>query len=392
MGRTGKGVVAAALTVAVTLGAAGAQSTGGAALIHACVKAQTGQLRLVGADESCLASETAVEWNQQGIQGEQGPRGEQGPQGPQGERGETGPAGPEGPQGPPGASALEALLEPYLGTFALYLEGAFAAPLASVDGCTPSAEVLQFRAGDGTVSKLHGRTSYGACVVELGLNMSAALRTYLAESLALEGSGADMAIVRDQAGGPDARLELSNVLLQKLTVPELDTTSSDPAYLRLELRPELVEQTDDASAALGSMDLDPIDPSTAGLVLGAVTSQQPRAIGTLDFEIAIAEFRSGGSDGVSLLPTAVELPDLELTYPGSAGAAIDAVNGWLAGFVVGTGSASETAVLTATGGAHQLTLEFGGAAAFAGDLYYGRRPDGDRTYRLFVEAAGYSGS
>lgn len=89
-------------------------------VIHACYKKENGQLRVVGASQSCLASETALSWNavgpqgpqgeqglagpqgEQGMPGPQGPRGEQGPQGPRGEHGVAGPAGPRGADGQPG--------------------------------------------------------------------------------------------------------------------------------------------------------------------------------------------------------------------------------------------------------------------------------------------------
>jgi hypothetical protein len=54
-------------------------------LIHACVTT-SGQLRIVGANESCAGSESPVDWN---IQGASGPAGPQGPQGPAGISGRT---------------------------------------------------------------------------------------------------------------------------------------------------------------------------------------------------------------------------------------------------------------------------------------------------------------
>lgn len=382
MGRTGRGLVAGAVVAAITLGVAGAQTTPAAGLIHACVKSENGQTRIVDAGIACAPSEEAVSWNAQGIQGERGPQGETGPQGP---------PGPEGPQGPPGRSALDTLLEPYLGSFALYLDGAFAAPLASVDGCTPSAPPIRFRQGDGSVSKLHGRVSHGACVLELGLNMSAALRGLLADTLALEAEPVDALIVRDQAGGPDARLELTNALVSKLTIPELDTTSADPAHLRVELRAERVEQADDASPPLGDMSIDPIEPATLGLAVGTITSAKPRRTERLEFAVELAEFRDGSGGGTTLLPTAVEIPDLHVTYPGTATAAHAALNGWLDGFLAGGASTDQPTTLTAGGGARSLSLALGAAAVYAGDVYYGRRPDGDRRYSLFAETATLSG-
>ncbi len=61
---------------------------GNGSLIHACVLTRIGLVRIVGSDESCRPSETALDWN---IQGPAGPQGETGPQGEQGPKGDPGP-------------------------------------------------------------------------------------------------------------------------------------------------------------------------------------------------------------------------------------------------------------------------------------------------------------
>jgi len=61
--------------------------------IHACVYSSTGQLRIVGANETCKKTEQALDWNQAGVPG---------PAGAPGERGPAGPSGGVGPQGPSG--------------------------------------------------------------------------------------------------------------------------------------------------------------------------------------------------------------------------------------------------------------------------------------------------
>ncbi|HEV8246324.1 MAG TPA: hypothetical protein VGP93_11175, partial [Polyangiaceae bacterium] len=76
--------------------------------IYGCYKTNNGQLRIVGASESCGPSESPIVWNvvgpqgPQGIQGIQGIQGETGPMGPQGLQGIPGLKGDTGQQGPPG--------------------------------------------------------------------------------------------------------------------------------------------------------------------------------------------------------------------------------------------------------------------------------------------------
>lgn len=84
------------LTLATKLSAHG----GDGGVVHACVNSQSGQVQLVGADETCRSGWTAVHWNIQGPPGLPGPVGPIGPPGP---IGPTGPVGPVGPQGAPGS-------------------------------------------------------------------------------------------------------------------------------------------------------------------------------------------------------------------------------------------------------------------------------------------------
>jgi len=68
-------------------------------LIHACVRNNTGAIRIIDANGTCGGNEMPLDWR---IQGEVGPQGPQGPEGPQGLTGPQGPAGPQGPEGPQG--------------------------------------------------------------------------------------------------------------------------------------------------------------------------------------------------------------------------------------------------------------------------------------------------
>jgi hypothetical protein len=74
--------------------------------IRACAN-PAGQLRLIGAADSCKSQETLVTWNGGGAgpAGPAGPTGAIGPVGPAGPTGPEGAIGPAGPQGAPGSDA-----------------------------------------------------------------------------------------------------------------------------------------------------------------------------------------------------------------------------------------------------------------------------------------------
>jgi hypothetical protein len=105
------GVVLGAALVAPAIAARDDATPQVAQRIFSCVTVDTGELRIINADDTCAAGEERLAWNQRGIpgpRGKQGPRGAsgpqgaQGPQGPQGPAGISGPTGPQGPQGLPG--------------------------------------------------------------------------------------------------------------------------------------------------------------------------------------------------------------------------------------------------------------------------------------------------
>jgi hypothetical protein len=94
----------AALPLALVAGVALAAQPSGRrpsnAVINACVKKGSGQVRVVRPGAACRRSESPLSWNAQGPAGQ---RGAAGPTGATGATGPSGPAGPAGPKGDPGA-------------------------------------------------------------------------------------------------------------------------------------------------------------------------------------------------------------------------------------------------------------------------------------------------
>lgn len=95
------------LTAALLIGTvvtAYASIPGSDTVIHGCYLNRVGSLRVIdpSAGQQCLASEAAIQWNQQGLPGLTGPQGPQGPTGLQGPKGDTGATGAVGAQGATG--------------------------------------------------------------------------------------------------------------------------------------------------------------------------------------------------------------------------------------------------------------------------------------------------
>ena len=124
MRSTARRVALAALPLALVAGVAFAAQPGAprvtSTVINACVKKNTGSVRVVKSSASCRKGESPLAWNRQGPAGSRGVNGSAGPAGPvgiagakgdAGTRGATGPAGPAGPKGDAGPAlpSLESL-------------------------------------------------------------------------------------------------------------------------------------------------------------------------------------------------------------------------------------------------------------------------------------------
>lgn len=101
-------IVAVVIMIAGASVAAGynlvAQFVGNDDIIRGCVESDGG-LRLISSEDSCIRSETAIQWNVTGPEGPVGPEGTAGPvgdAGPNGTAGQQGVAGLQGPAGPQG--------------------------------------------------------------------------------------------------------------------------------------------------------------------------------------------------------------------------------------------------------------------------------------------------
>ena len=95
--------------------------------IHACVQRDSGQVRIIAANERCRRSESALDWNAEGPAGPSGAAGGNGPAGPKGDpgpkgdtgstgypglKGDPGAAGPAGADGPAGAAGTQGEMGP----------------------------------------------------------------------------------------------------------------------------------------------------------------------------------------------------------------------------------------------------------------------------------------
>jgi hypothetical protein len=270
--------------------------------------------------------------------------------------------------------------DPYLGSWALTLDGAPAGPVARVDGCSLQAQVVAERSGSVRITGKHViGVAPEPCTIEIGGGTSAALRTMLNDAVAGNAAPHKVQIVRTDPGGGYA-LDLTNASIAAVTVPKLDRASSAPVYLKVTLTAERVQRLAAGArtkALPAPRGLDPrlLTVQVDGLPVRA-TSVGPWTV-NLKAQDPIGEAR----DYVRSV-SEVELGDLPIRVPEADRKAFDAVLDPWVDATLNKGVEDERAVAVSVG-TFALTLDHAGIAR--ADL--AARADGASSYDLYSEHA-----
>ena len=260
--------------------------------------------------------------------------------------------------------------DPYLGAWALVMDGEVAGPLATVDGCGIAADIVASRPG-----KHVGPTHAEQCSLEIGSNMSPRFVQWLNDSLAGRARQTRMQIVRTDAR---SAFELDGALLASFSVPKLDAGSVNGAYMTLTIAAESIRYV--PSSAKLRVDR-PTPVTKFGLQVGA--QRVPLAsVGpwTAEVQPAQAIIERGGQEPLPL--GGAELSLLPLRVPEAS--AVTTMDPWLQSFLVQGKSGQEfeqPASLSLDG----LALSFDRTGPARGDL--APRADNARTYSLYMERA-----
>ena len=132
-------------------------------------------------------------------------------------------------------------VRPYAaGYFQLVLDGLDCGFLKSIDGGTAVAEVVSEPGGPTYFAKKHlGPLSYSPLAMEFGLAMTGDLYKWINASWSGSNSRKNGAVVAaDQGLVAVSQREFFNALISEVTIPALDGSSKEPAYLTVKCAPE----------------------------------------------------------------------------------------------------------------------------------------------------------
>jgi hypothetical protein len=277
----------------------------------------------------------------------------------------------------PGAAPAD----PYLGSWALTLDGAPAGPLARVDGCSLQAQILTGRSGgDLTPTKYVAGVQPEPCTIEFGGGMSPQFTTLLKDAAAGRAATPHrIQIVRTDPEGGYA-FDLTNASIASITVPKLDRASSTPVYVKATLKAQLVRRV--AATGRGKAIAAPrgLDPRMLALQVGGQPLRATSA-GPWTLKVKAAD-EVGDTRDYARPPAEVDVSDLPVRVAEADRKAFDAVLDPWVDATLNRHVQDERAV-TLSAGSFVLSLDHAGIAR--ADL--AARADGARSYDLYSERA-----
>jgi phage tail-like protein len=126
------------------------------------------------------------------------------------------------------------------GNFFLTLDGVKCGYLKSIAGGGVSAEVIQEPAGPNYFVKKHiGQPKYEDLTLQVGFSMSKPLYEWIAQSWTMKyqrKSGSIIAL--DQSLAPKSERQFNQALITETTIPAMDGSSKEPAYMTVTFSPE----------------------------------------------------------------------------------------------------------------------------------------------------------
>ena len=139
------------------------------------------------------------------------------------------------------------------GNSSLILDGVNCGFLKSVDGGAISAEVINEPAGPSYFVKKHiGQPRYQEFEVQVGLNANKALYDWIAQSWVMKYQRKSGSIVAmDYQLNAKSQRQFTSALITETTVPALDGSSKEPAYLTIKFAPEIIRTLKSADKPAG---------------------------------------------------------------------------------------------------------------------------------------------
>jgi hypothetical protein len=128
------------------------------------------------------------------------------------------------------------------GNFMMTLDGKNVGFVKSVDGGAITAEVIQEPSGPGYFAKKHiGQPKYEEFAVQMGFSMTKPVYEWIASSWTMKSERKNGSfIAADFKLQAESERQFLNALITETTIPAMDGSSKEPAYLTIKFAPETI--------------------------------------------------------------------------------------------------------------------------------------------------------
>ena len=128
------------------------------------------------------------------------------------------------------------------GNYFLTLDGVKSGYVKSVDGGAISAEVINEPAGPSYFTKKHiGQPRYEQFTIQVGFSMTKVMYNWIQQSWRMSPSRMNGSIVAlDSTLTPKSERQFTQALITETTIPAMDGSSKEPAYMTIKFSPETI--------------------------------------------------------------------------------------------------------------------------------------------------------
>ena len=208
------------------------------------------------------------------------------------------------------------------GHFQLVLDGVACGFLKSIDGGGAVAEVVSEPGGPAYFAKKHlGPLSYSPLVMEFGLAMTSDLYQWINSSWSGSYSRKSGAVVAaDMQFVAVAQREFFNALISEVTIPPLDGSSKEPAYLTLKCAPEYTRagKASGGVAPVAKADQKAWLPSNFRVTIDGLDCKKVSAVESFTVKQSVARDDIGDARDYLKVSGRLEFPNLTITLAESS--------------------------------------------------------------------------
>jgi phage tail-like protein len=211
------------------------------------------------------------------------------------------------------------------GNYFLNIQGVKCGFLKSVDGGGISAEVINEPAGPSYFIKKHiGQPKYEEFAIQVGFSMSKLMYNWIQQSWSMNYQRMDGSIVAmDYNLQPVLEREFKQALITETTIPALDGSSKEPAYLTLKFAPQVIRNVKPGAGKasygeFGKNEQKVWLPSSFRLVIEGLDCTKVSKIDSFTVKQTPVTNDIGSARDSQKQPGKLEFPNLKITLAESA--------------------------------------------------------------------------